>query len=178
MGVGDHSRTKSNVELDPRDYKLLVELMDRLDAKFAEKRKETKEDIDAAIKTGLAPIEATLTAVNDRLQKGEERFKEQDKRELEQDKRIDGQSDLLKDALSLVKSHKANCPVAKSNQAQQTQQAQPSTLSKIGTTIVLPLVIAALSPLFAIWIMVQLKLVAFADLTTKPLPAVPAATTP
>lgn len=97
--TGEHSRTRSSTEipaLPASSYQLLYEFERRLDEKMRESRAQTKEDIETAVKVGLAPVFPRLDNIDKRLDEGNDRFAAQDQRAKEHSDRIDNAVELAK----------------------------------------------------------------------------------
>ena len=164
---GEHSRTRSNAEIDPTEYRILYELERRLNEKFSEARAQAKEDIASAI----APLYPRLEAIEERLSEGSQHFQEHENR-------LGDHSDHIRDVNKLIETHLRDSSGTRTalRAAEVTKEEKPTLMSKLLVNLGLPLVIAILSPLLSIWVMIQLKLVAFADPT--PVPGIHAQTKP
>lgn len=158
---GVHPRSRSSASLDPSMYQVLYELERRLDEKFTQSRQQNKEDIDSAIK----PVYTQLDVIKDQLSSGRAEFDRVNER-------LGEHSDNIDNAMELVRKLEAS----KSSQSGQTTtqekalKAKPkeSGLQKHLVTIAVGVATAMLSAPAVIWVMVQLKLVAFADQTPVP----------
>ena len=96
MPPGEHSRSRSSAELDPRMFQLLLEFNERLDEKLKERREEIKEDFRVA----LIQVFHRLDRLDERLADGAKRFESQEAR-------MDDHSEKITNAMKLVDEYRA-----------------------------------------------------------------------
>jgi hypothetical protein len=104
--TGDNSRTRSGAEIPATSFQLLYEFERRLDEKLTEARRQTREDTQSAVTLAVSPILPRLDAIEKRMDEGNRRFEGPDAR-------LEGHSDKIEDALALLKTHQAKCPLKK-----------------------------------------------------------------
>ena len=150
-------------ELSGQEYKILYAMELRFKDMFSEAREQSKQDVSAAI----APIYTRLGSIEQQLEAGNQRFQEHTAR-------MDGHSDIVDNVQKLLSEHlreasgtRLAMKIAEAK-SESKNEKKSGVLTKLGTSVGLPLLIAVLSPLASIWVMIQLKMIAFADQTQVP----------
>jgi cytochrome c-type biogenesis protein CcmH/NrfG len=156
---------RSNPQIDGAAYQLLYEMERRLDEKFHELRDQSKEDIKAA----LAPIFVRLDTIDGSVEEVRKRLAEGSQQFRDHVARLDDHSDRITVATDLARAKQA--PAKQEGTA--AVEKKGGWAAKVGEKIVLPIVIGAVTVPAALWVMLQIKMIAWADATPAPTMAQP-----
>ena len=157
-------KTRSSSELDPSFYQVLFEVGQMIDAKLADSRTRSLEDLKAA----LTPVHMRLDTMCERMGEGTEQFKAIDERFKEHSDTIENVQQILRERERECAIHKAALERrSKASGGTETKDKPTSGFRKAMTNIGLPLIVAILSGPLSIWAMLQLKMIAAADQTIQ-----------
>ncbi len=160
MGPSEHPTAgrRSNPQIDPRDYQVLYEMERRLEEKFKDARTQAQDDIKAA----LAPVFPRLDTIDSSIEELKKRIAEGTEEFHDNKRRFDDHSDRINNATEIAKkAGKATVLVPAL-----TSKKEGGWVVKLGEKILLPLIVSALSIPAGIWVMVQIKMIAWNDPTT------------
>lgn len=170
MGVGDNSRSRSESGLDPNQYQVLLIVEERMNEKFERQYEKIEKNMIKAVTTAVEPIREQLTGMERRIEKrfdeGNEKFKENDKRLGEHSDHLEANSREIREAKALIEQRHKDCPLddKKGTSAlTKKEKKEPLFTPKDLVTLIL----TVLSPILTLWVLIQVKLIAFADTSSN-----------
>lgn len=169
MGVGDNSRSRGEAGLDPNQYQVLLIVEERMNEKFERQYEKIEKNMIKAVTTAVEPIREQLTGMERRIEKrfdeGNEKFKENDKRLSDHSDHLEANSREIREAKALIEQRHKDCPLDSKGTGALTKKEKKEPL--FTRKDLLTLILTVLSPILTLWVLVQVKLIAFADTSSN-----------
>lgn len=174
MGAGDNSgRTRSQAGLDADQYKLLLEVELRMNDKLEKQYEKLQTHIVSAVKAAIDPVKEQLVGMEKRIDRrfdeGTEQFRAHERRLSEHSDQLEANSREIVEAKRLLAERHKDCPMEKGKEpetnAALTKKSKKESL--FTRKDLLMLLLTVLSPLITLWVLAQIKLIAFTDTSTS-----------